>query len=266
MRNITITILLVFSICKLYPQSNSCDNLLKLESYFVDLKFNEEAISPENTIPLDLSQKLLGTTIINENVVSVNAIYLFNNKKSKSFIIELMYPEGGYTSIFYLVCFSHDCKLMQKQIIGNNVLEDEGGTQSIMNLLNDSILEIRNEKVMYNAGGEETVLNKNYSYYFVNQQCFYSIEKNESVNGRLYPESSIRVIDLCELKKMDIESLVIMRNEIFADHGYIFKTEKWNKYFTNQDWCTPRFEDVANKLTIIEKINIENILKVAPLK
>ena len=62
------------------------------------------------------------------------------------------------------------------------------------------------------------------------------------------------------MNKNDLDS---MRNEIFATHGYIFKSEKWKDYFGKQSWYTPLHDDVSDKLTLIEKINIENILKVA---
>ena len=50
-----------------------------------------------------------------------------------------------------------------------------------------------------------------------------------------------------------------MRNEIFADHGYIFKSQKWKDYFADKPWYTPRYEDVNDKLSVIEKINIQTI-------
>ena len=58
-----------------------------------------------------------------------------------------------------------------------------------------------------------------------------------------------------------------MRNEIFADHGYIFKTEKVDKIILNsKNWYRPRYDDVTNKLTVIERINIDNILKASSVQ
>ena len=38
-----------------------------------------------------------------------------------------------------------------------------------------------------------------------------------------------------------------MRNEIFARHGYIFKSNpEMIKYFNNQSWYTPQYYDVTN--------------------
>ena len=61
---------------------------------------------------------------------------------------------------------------------------------------------------------------------------------------------------------LSIEDLDIMRNEIFAEYGYKFKTEKWQKYFSEQSWYTPMYDDVNDKLTEIDKANVKLILKV----
>ena len=55
--------------------------------------------------------------------------------------------------------------------------------------------------------------------------------------------------------------LSIMRNEIFAMHGYKFKTQKWIKYFKSKDWYHPKNDNANIKLNLIEKKNIALILK-----
>lgn len=57
-----------------------------------------------------------------------------------------------------------------------------------------------------------------------------------------------------------VEDLDIMRNEIFATHGYKFKSEYWNTYFKQFKWYKPQFENVDDKLNTIEKENIQFIL------
>ena len=57
------------------------------------------------------------------------------------------------------------------------------------------------------------------------------------------------------------DELDTMRNEIFAAHGYIFKSDKWKQYFEKRIWYKPEFDDVENNLSFIEKKNIEMILK-----
>lgn len=68
--------------------------------------------------------------------------------------------------------------------------------------------------------------------------------------------------NLIASEHLDIEDLDIMRNEIFADYGYKFKTDKWANYFKHKHWYKPLYEDVTDQLTETDKANIEVILKV----
>jgi hypothetical protein len=58
-----------------------------------------------------------------------------------------------------------------------------------------------------------------------------------------------------------INELDIMRNEIFADYGYNFKSEKWQEYFSQFSWYKPKYDNVDDQLTEIDKHNIKVILK-----
>lgn len=56
------------------------------------------------------------------------------------------------------------------------------------------------------------------------------------------------------LKKADI---FLLRNSIFARHGYAFKKDQLSFYFMIEPWYVPISTDVNNELTAIEKKNIE---------
>ena len=76
-----------------------------------------------------------------------------------------------------------------------------------------------------------------------------------------YPDASKRL-----LKEEDVENLMrpeleIMRNEIFARHGYCFKKKDLRQQFEDKDWYVPNTTDVRNDLTEIEKKNIALIKK-----
>jgi len=60
---------------------------------------------------------------------------------------------------------------------------------------------------------------------------------------------------------LSIEDLDIMRNEIYAAHGYRFKSKKWQDYFAQQDWYTPRHDKVDDKLSAVEKKNAAFLLQ-----
>ena len=48
-----------------------------------------------------------------------------------------------------------------------------------------------------------------------------------------------------------------MRNSILARHGYIFQDEEWQRTFGSLSWYKPLYDNVDDKLTDIEKINIQ---------
>ncbi|WP_298544192.1 YARHG domain-containing protein [uncultured Aquimarina sp.] len=73
---------------------------------------------------------------------------------------------------------------------------------------------------------------------------------------------SHRVFTPDELDQKTEEELAIIKNEIFASHGYMFTTEKWQDYFESKSWYMPSDDDAIGKLTEIEKKNIELILSI----
>lgn len=71
-----------------------------------------------------------------------------------------------------------------------------------------------------------------------------------------YTFASERLLTEEDLAGLSPYELKIMRNEIFARHGYIFKTKDMAEYFNAQSWYTPLSSDVADDLSEIEKANI----------
>lgn len=55
--------------------------------------------------------------------------------------------------------------------------------------------------------------------------------------------------------------LRLMRNEIFARYGYIFKSEDLTEHFNSKQWYNPTKANVDDQLTAVDKSNIERILK-----
>lgn len=82
---------------------------------------------------------------------------------------------------------------------------------------------------------------------------------------REYPETTLRKLKRSELEKYSVAELRIIRNEIFADRGYIFKSEDLNEYFNSKSWYKPT-TDLDIKLTEIEKANVELIREVEQSK
>lgn len=63
------------------------------------------------------------------------------------------------------------------------------------------------------------------------------------------------------LKTLSLEELRLLRNEIFAKHGYIFNSTDLNEYFSSKDWYVPKYKNVDTLLTKTDKENIDLILE-----
>lgn len=88
-----------------------------------------------------------------------------------------------------------------------------------------------------------------------------SFEKNSP--GR-FPVASQRLLTLSELQsnKYSASDLSIMRNEIFARHGYKFNSGgEMDQYFRKQNWYKAKHSDVSSLLSPLEKQNIDLIKK-----
>lgn len=73
-------------------------------------------------------------------------------------------------------------------------------------------------------------------------------------NADVIPLSSDRIISERDLIGMDEATLRLARNEIFARHGYVFKSDELSAYFSQFEWYTPRTRDV--QLSDIEQSNV----------
>ncbi|MFN5170507.1 MAG: YARHG domain-containing protein [Cyclobacteriaceae bacterium] len=80
----------------------------------------------------------------------------------------------------------------------------------------------------------------------------------QSVTGD-YPQASQRLLTQADVCELDGEKLKIMRNEIFARYGYIFKSPDLQQHFQQQAWYQPTSTDVTARLTDVEKTNINLI-------
>lgn len=64
-----------------------------------------------------------------------------------------------------------------------------------------------------------------------------------------------------DVEDKSLEQLRIMRNEIFARHGYIFKSEDLQEYFSQKEWYEGKHENVNDLLTSIDSANIQLLLR-----
>lgn len=74
-----------------------------------------------------------------------------------------------------------------------------------------------------------------------------------------YPQTDSRLMDSAEVRKLDKKDLKIMRNEIYARHGLIFKTPALREYFTKEDWYKPLYKDVGDVDQTLNSIELANV-------
>ena len=86
----------------------------------------------------------------------------------------------------------------------------------------------------------------------------WSCTADKTIPGR-YPYTSTKVMTHGELILFTNNELDIMRNEIFARHGHIFKTTRYSDYFNAQPWYKGTVNDATSLLTEIEQANVEQI-------
>lgn len=78
-----------------------------------------------------------------------------------------------------------------------------------------------------------------------------------------YPNGRLRYLHTKELEGLSEHELSVMKNEIFARYGFIFKSgSRMDKYFRNQNWYVPAHSEVSNFLTDIERANIRRLERI----
>ncbi|UII22306.1 YARHG domain-containing protein [Fulvivirga ligni] len=71
-----------------------------------------------------------------------------------------------------------------------------------------------------------------------------------------FPQASTQVLDVPEVENLLPEEIEMIRNEIYARHGYSFNNLKIRRIFDAKDWYIPMSVDIREELTDIEAQNI----------
>lgn len=120
--------------------------------------------------------------------------------------------------------------------------------------------------------------NNKLSYYFYDTDKFREFEYlTDTINGEVevYSEqeyfattekvlkknASVELLDKEFVSNLTKADIFILRNSIFARHGFAFRDKQLRMYFEEYDWYMPVFGDVKDDLTEIERQNIELLLR-----
>ena len=85
----------------------------------------------------------------------------------------------------------------------------------------------------------------------------YKSEKNRVASDAVFrinaPKQKLAEKDLKNLRKLDLE---LIKNSVFARHGYSFKKETFRYFFEQTDWYIPVSDNVDAELSPMEKENV----------
>lgn len=95
-----------------------------------------------------------------------------------------------------------------------------------------------------------------------------NISRENQGDGR-WPWTGQRPVSDMDLKGLSAWELSIMRNEIYARHGWVFELEEFRNYFISQNWYKPMdivkdrayTNEMVNQMSSLEKDNARFILE-----
>ncbi len=97
----------------------------------------------------------------------------------------------------------------------------------------------------------------------VNVSVFGSNKNSLSVQAAsgdfIFPNSEIRRLTESDITPLTLEQLRLARNEVYARHGYIFKSEDLKSYFSQKSWYSPNASYDGKTLSEVEKYNVDLI-------
>jgi hypothetical protein len=143
-------------------------------------------------------------------------------------------------SVLFFSCQNNDSKIeeLEKKIQMQNEAIAKDKEAVVNNTLEEKDAEINKLKNKKKA-------NDNSSYF--------------AKGAGMFPEGSQRYLSYADIEYLSSRDLKIMRNEIFARHGYIFKTSDMIQHFSSQSWYRALNNDVTAYLSKIEKENVNFI-------
>lgn len=107
---------------------------------------------------------------------------------------------------------------------------------------------------------EEVIVN---DYNSTNTDTYYENDytEEEHVNDDFFFPSDKKYISEYDLRDLTKEEVAMIRNEIYARHGYIFNTEPYKSYFEHQEWYTPNPNFDDSLFNIVEEANKDFIVE-----
>lgn len=237
---------------------------------------------PAITRDVDLSdgKMLMDVHRVNSSSGSIQS---FRKIKRDIWALFSLYQETGIEARDYQIETNRLTILKEDlSVIDTLSFLDNGGNYSLCQeasyqLISDTLLEVKKGGDAYVKGLPYSQLER-YEYYAISpkgdirplhsDRIFdfskyvpISPEYFEGCFAQVHPDPNDEG-NMLMTKHLSVEDLDIMRNEIFAEYGLTFKTEKWQSYFGGFSWYSPQHDNVDHLLTDLDKQNIKTILQV----
>ena len=211
-----------------------------------------------NSPGTEISSDILSALSVNNEVGGYTSKEILENDSIIFVLFNHMKQVGPGIDELHAATFSKDGTLIEESLLGSSYPSSgpDGGGKDY-NYRYDAqrkILYVTNSTIEWDESAQEEVTTEALHYFQLT-----SDGKLENVNPREYPEVSARLLEKGELTDKTKEVLMIMRNEPFAVYGYIFKNKFLKNYFESKAWYNAQFDNVSDRLSEIEKANIQLI-------
>lgn len=85
----------------------------------------------------------------------------------------------------------------------------------------------------------------------------YPRERNGVAYGTQYDWLSMRNATVNDIAHLDAGQVRVLKNSIYARHGYIFNDARLKSYFSSQSWYRPRKREIpASEMNKFEQYNV----------
>ncbi len=178
-------------------------------------------------------------------------------------------------SIFLLYVFAYQKKAPVEEVEVNEPIIKKAETLPKIDEKSDDEVKIITEEIKPNSEEENTETENDiadetpeeqeietegtFSDKGSTEEIDYTNEDIEK-DAFLFPSDSVLITE-GELEKLDDKTVELIKNEIYARHGYIFTNRALKKYFESFNWYEPSEEYSPNLLNPTEKANLKTIKK-----
>ncbi|KXX67041.1 YARHG domain-containing protein [Flammeovirga sp. SJP92] len=249
-------------------------NSLAQESTFFD---EVKKLQVNTQIPNEIAEKHLGAT--RNYLGEIQPVYLRYRRVFDSLIyiiVDQHISVGNYTNLYvikdevekaYSLEWSFDqdganakATSASYQFLKDDLIEVHISTETVADT--STYDENFNMKTGFSFHNQKTVFSDQYHYLQLLHSEVVILEPSKTISEqRKYKIASSKILNEKDIQNLSQKELRIMRNEIFADYGYIFKSADMKHYFSSFEWYKPEKVAVTEEqLTAIEQLNVKYLL------